>query len=171
MCFIPQTQTAQANGSGWRGRGQRWGVGLDQGVGRRWERSSQPAFASPAFGMEQGCGQMSTSGKNINRGPSPHRFYYSRRFHMCSFDPHSDVMTPGNMGYVFRKGTARPGLQNVLKITWQRGTIQTTGPAASFGEAGLTSLEEVAGPGLKGADEYKVRVRLRVSVLVQVSTA
>lgn len=51
-------------------------VGLDQGVGRRRRRwgkqSSQAIFASPAFGTDQGSGQMSTSGETINSSPTPH---------------------------------------------------------------------------------------------------
>lgn len=85
-----------------------WGVGLDQGVGRRGRLGSRVPRPSLhcqplELGTDQGSGQMSASGKNINSSPSPHRFCYFRRSHICSFEPHNDLMTPGDRMYVLER--------------------------------------------------------------------
>lgn len=64
-----------------------------------WWRRGRRAPRMPLQGGER----MSTSGRKMGRVASPLRFYYFRRFHTCSFDPHSDLMTPGNGTYALER--------------------------------------------------------------------
>lgn len=113
---------------------------------------------------------MSTSAKKMGRAASPHRVYYFRRFYICSFDPHGDLMTPGNGTYVLER--AQRGL--IFRTCWKSHSREEKAKLqkqlSPSGKRGYLP-KEILGPGLRGVGEYKLRTRFRVCALGQVSTA